>query len=48
MPESLDIIEKIDSDSTFGSTRVFAPLSNRADLRNWQNSVADTNRIMQR
>jgi GrxB family glutaredoxin len=48
MPESLDIIAKIDSDATYGPTGYFKPFSGRADLKNWQNAVADANRLLQR
>jgi len=48
MPESLDIIKKVDSDPTYGPINKFKPLSGREDLKNWQNKVAATNRILQR
>ena len=48
MPESLDIISKVDSDPLFGPTGFFRPMSGRSDLKNWQSAFADTNRIMQR
>ena len=48
MKESLDIIAKIDSDPKYGPPGYFKPLSNRQDLKDWQNSVADNNRILQR
>jgi glutaredoxin 2 len=46
MPESLDIIKKIDSDPQYGPVNMFLPMSGRADLKNWQSSVADSNRII--
>jgi GrxB family glutaredoxin len=48
MPESLDIIAKVDSDPKYGPTNFFRPLSGRSDLKKWQASVADANRILQR
>ena len=48
MPESLDIIKKIDSDPTFGPINFFKPASNRVDIAEWQKKVAAINRIIQR
>lgn len=39
MPESLDIVRRIDEDPVFG-TPVLAPPSDRTDLSDWVNSVA--------
>eukprot|EP01035_Chromulina_nebulosa_P020165 gene20165-26179_t len=48
MPESLDIVKKIDSLIEFGPINYFKPFSGRKDLSEWQASVADNNRILQR
>eukprot|EP01041_Mallomonas_annulata_P013267 gene13267-28095_t len=48
MPESLDIIAKVDSDPKYGPIGHFKPLSGRADIKNWQSASAETNRILQR
>jgi len=48
MPESLDIIRKIDSDPTFGPTNFFKESNNRVDIADWQKKVAGINRIIQR
>lgn len=48
MPESLDIIAKIDSDLAYGQPGMFKPMSGRADIKNWQNAYADANRLLQR
>ena len=48
MPESLDIIAKVDSDPRFGTPGLFKPMSGREDIKAWQAKVAETNRILQR
>lgn len=48
MPESLDIIKKVDADERFGPTGLFKPLSGRKDISDWQAKVADTFRLFQR
>ena len=48
MPESLDIIAKVDADSKYGKVGLFKPMSGRKDINDWQKKVADTNRILQR
>lgn len=48
MPESLDIIAKVDSDPAYGQIGIFKPMSGRADIKNWQNAYADANRLLQR
>jgi glutaredoxin 2 len=48
MMESLDIIAKIDGDRRFGPIGYFKPASHRNDIKEWQKSVADNNRILQR
>jgi glutaredoxin 2 len=48
MPESLDIIAKIDGDSDFGPTNLFKPMSGRKDIAEWQAKHADLGRIFQR
>lgn len=48
MPESLDIIEKIDSNPIFGPVRLFKPMSSRNDLKDWQKKYAEMQRILQR
>ena len=48
MPESLDIIAKIDSDSRFGATGLFKPMSNRPDLAAWQKKAKEVNSLAQR
>jgi len=48
MPESLDIIAKIDGDIAYGPVNLFKPMSGRLDIKNWQSAIADTNRSLQR
>ena len=48
MPESLDIISKVDSDPTFGPVGLFKPLSKRADWVAWQSKHAELMRELQR
>lgn len=48
MGESLDIIAKIDADPRFGPVGMFKPASDRKDIKDWQKSVADNNRVLQR
>ena len=48
MPESLDIIKFVDSNSKFGPPNLFKPMSNRKDINEWQLKVADDFRIFQR
>ena len=48
MPESLDIIKRIDYDPDFGQIRVFRPMSDRADLKDWQKKYTDMTRLLQR
>jgi glutaredoxin 2 len=48
MPESLDIIEVVDSDPSYGPTHLFKPMSGRVDLKNWQNKVKEMSSISQR
>jgi GrxB family glutaredoxin len=48
MPESMDIIRLIDSQDEFGKPGMFKPLSSRADLEQWQVSVSELNRKLQR
>lgn len=48
MPESLDIIAKVDSDQTFGPTGVFRPMSGRDDLKKWMAMAKETNSLAQR
>lgn len=48
MAESLDIIQKIDSDARFGVTGQILPATSRKDLKNWQASVQDILRTLQR
>ena len=48
MPESLDIIAKVDADPKYGKVGLFKPMSDRKDINAWQKKVADTNRILQR
>lgn len=48
MPESLDIITKIDSDERFGSTGVILPATGREDLKEWQKSAQSLLRVLQR
>lgn len=40
MPESLDIIAKVDADSSFGPTGTFKPMSGRKDIKAWMETVA--------
>lgn len=47
-PESLDIIKLVDSDPAYGEANKFKPASGRTDLRDWQQSVADDYRLLQR
>lgn len=48
MPESLDIIAKVDSDDRFGKVNFFKPLSKRADLESWQKKAKEVNSLAQR
>lgn len=48
MPESMDIIEFIDSDERFGPTSALKPGSGRTDLKEWQKSVQNLLRTLQR
>ena len=48
MAESLDIVAKIDSDTSFGPIGMFKPMSDRKDIKEWRSKVADTTRIFQR
>lgn len=48
MPESMDIIEFIDSDERFGPTGALKPGSGRTDLKEWQKSVQSLLRTLQR
>jgi glutaredoxin 2 len=48
MPESLDIVAKIDSDPKFGPTNFIKPFSGRKDLEAWQKTVKKANSLFQR
>jgi len=48
MPESLDIIAKIDSDPAFGTPGLIKPASGRTDLKAWQKEVQKPMRLTQR
>lgn len=48
MPESMEIIQYIDSDDSFGPKNTIAPASDRTDLSAWQKSVKDLLRYLQR
>ena len=48
MGESLDIIEKVDSDERFGTTGQILPGSGRKDIKAWQKSVQTLLRTLQR
>jgi len=48
MGESLDIIEKVDSDERFGPTGQILPATGRKDLKTWQKSVQTLLRTLQR
>lgn len=48
MPESLDIIAKVDADPTFGPVGTFKPLSKREDWAQWQAKHAELLRELQR
>ncbi len=48
MPESMDIIEFIDSDERFGPTGALKAGSGRTDLKEWQKSVQSLLRTLQR
>lgn len=48
MAESLDIIEKVDSDERFGPTGQLLPSTARTDLKSWQKSVQILLRTLQR
>jgi len=48
MAESLDIIEKVDSDERFGPTGQLLPATARKDLKVWQKSVQTLLRTLQR
>jgi len=48
MGESLDIIEKVDSDDRFGSTGQILPATGRKDFKAWQKSVQSLLRTLHR
>jgi len=48
MAESMDIVKLADSDSRFGPTDVVKPATARTDLKEWQKSVQDLLRGLQR
>lgn len=48
MGESLDIIEKVDSDDRFGATGQILPTTGRKDIKAWQKSVQILLRTLQR
>ena len=48
MPESLDIIAKIDSDPSYGPTSLFKPMSGRKDIKDWQAKAKEVNSALQR
>lgn len=48
MPESMDIVNLVDSDERMGLTGVIKPATGREDLKAWQNSVRDLLRGLQR
>jgi glutaredoxin 2 len=48
MPESFDIVGKIDSDPMFGPTGMFKPMGGRKDIKDWQEKVTDISRTFQR
>jgi len=48
MSESLDIIEKVDSDERFGATGQLLPATGRKDIKAWQKSVQALLRTLQR
>lgn len=48
MPESLDIIAKVDSDPTFGSIGHFKQMSSRSDVSEWQDKVKSIFGTLQR
>jgi glutaredoxin 2 len=48
MGESLDIIEKVDSDERFGNTGQILPATGRKDIKAWQKSVQTLLRTLQR
>lgn len=48
MGESLDIIEKIDTDERFGATGQILPSTGRTDIKAWQKSVQTLLRTLQR
>lgn len=48
MGESLDIIEKVDSDERFGKTGQILPATGRKNLKEWQKSVQTLLRTLQR
>ena len=48
MGESLDIIEKVDSDERFGATGQILPATGRKDIKAWQKSVQTLLRTLQR
>lgn len=48
MPESMDIIEKVDCDKRYGPPNTFKPTTGRTDIKDWQKKVKATNSMMQR
>jgi glutaredoxin 2 len=48
MPESMDIINLVDGDERFGPLNCFLPATGRTDIKEWQGSVRDLLRVLQR
>jgi glutaredoxin 2 len=48
MPESMDIINLVDSDERFGPVNAIKPATGRTDLKDWQKSVQTLLRTLQR
>lgn len=48
MPESLDIISLVDTDERFGPPGAILPATGRSDLKDWQKSVQNLLRTLQR
>ena len=48
MMESLDIVELLDTNEKYGPTGFIKPASGRTDLKDWQKTVKEEMRILQR
>jgi len=48
MAESMDIVNLVENDERFGPTNIIQPATSRTDIKDWQKSVRDLLRTLQR